>query len=456
MPSPITDSEDFRRRIDAAVELLFALVTESLGWATIALLDQDVDGANRVIADDRAIDEHCEEISGLVKERLSEQPLDPEEIEGLVAVIQIVPELERSADLAKHIAQRSLRGLGGIITPRSRGLIQAMSEIGIGMWRLAASAYSKRSRDVTFDLYESDRELDELAASLVAEGVAEGGDARVAVDLALIARFYERLGDHAVNLARRVETMSALRRSPTPGVFGRVRKRAGPRSAGGRRARRTTKEKKGPVSRLFAGAPEAAPTHEAFFELFEAAAANTRDCATELRKLTASFSDLDAHFEEIKGFEHRGDQITGALLRLLDESPTTPFDREDIHSLAEELDDVVDEMFSAASLIQLVSVEQPPPEVAQLSDVLVSMADEIVALMDCLRSREGARHRLERIEHLERQGDAIFRTSIARLFSGEYEAMQILKWKDIVQAIEDSLNAIEDVSDVVESILVKH
>jgi uncharacterized protein len=220
---------------------------------------------------------------------------------------------------------------------------------------------------------------------------------------------------------------------------------------------RVPSEKKRRVSWLFSGFRhlKLVPTADGFFELFESAANNARDCAVELRTLTSSFSDLDERFEAIKGFERRGDEITVESLKLLDAGSATPYDREDIHALVEEIDDVVDEMFSAASLVQLVHVDRPLPELPQLTDVLVSMADEMVALMDSLRTKHGARQRLERIDHLERQGDAIFRTSIARLFSGEYEAVDILKWKDIVQAIEDSLNAIEDVSDVVESILVK-
>jgi predicted phosphate transport protein (TIGR00153 family) len=449
MSTAVAENDDFRSRIDQAVGVLFALVTESLGWATSALLNQDVEGANRVIAEDRGIDETCEEISGLVKERLSEAGLDAEELENLIAILQIVPELERSADLAKHIAQRSLRGLGGIITPKSRGLIQSISEIAIRMWRLAGSAYTSRSRDAIFELYESDTQLDELAAALVSEGVAQGSDARVAVDLALIARFYERLGDHAVNLARRVETMAAPRRISSAAGSERGRKR--PHGARG------SDEKKGPVSRFLSGFRplRLVPTDDAFFELYEAAAVNARDCAIELGKLTTSFADVDDRYDEIKAFERKGDQFTVELLRLLESSPVTPFDREDVHSLVEELDDVVDDMFSAASLIKLVHVDQPLPEVAQLAQVLVSMADELVLLMECLRTKERGRYRLERIEHLERQGDAIFRSAIAHLFSGEYEAIEVLKWKDIVQAIEDSLNAIEDVSDVVESILVK-
>jgi hypothetical protein len=185
------------------------------------------------------------------------------------------------------------------------------------------------------------------------------------------------------------------------------------------------------------------------------AADNARDCAVELSKLVAT-DNSEEHFEAIKGFERQGDQITIDLLRRLDASFVTPFDREDIHALAEELDDVVDDMFTAASLLQLAEHEQRLPELADLADVLVTMTDEMSALMESLQSGKGGRYRLERIEHLEREGDSIFQRGMVRLFSGEYAALEVIKWKDIVRALEDSINAIEDVSDVVESILVKN
>jgi predicted phosphate transport protein (TIGR00153 family) len=441
------DRIDFRRRVDDAVLVLFALVTESLGWASTALLDQDIELANRVISDDAAIDERCEELTALVKEHLGGVALDPDELENLIVVLQIVPELERSADLAEHIAQRATRGLGGIVSPRGRGLIQSMSDIAVRMWREAATGYRQHSRDTSFQLSEADDELDELASRLVSEGVAEGTDPQLAADLALVARFYERLGDHAVNLARRVDVMAAPRRLTA------VKKMLSPRGAV-----TTPGEKAGRVRRVLRALTRfrLVPTDEGFFELFEAAASNARDCADELNKLTTSLSGLDEHYDEIKGFERRGDEITRDLLTRLDASFITPYDREDIHALAEELDDVVDDMFSAASLIHLVRVDTVLPELAELGDVLVSMAEEMVALIGCLRGGESARHRLERIERLEREGDFIFRRGMGRLFSGDYDALEVIKWKDIVEAMERSLNAIEDVSDVVESILVKN
>ena len=440
--------EEFRRHVDDAVMVLFTLVTEGIGWATVALLDQDQDRAQAIIDGDRGIDDRCEELVGLIKERLSTAMLEPEELEYLVAVLQIVPELERSADLAEHIAQRSMEHLGGAISPRGRGLIQSMSDVAVRMWQTAGAAYRQGSRDASFRLGDADDELDELASGLVTEGTQEGVDPEVAVSLALIARFYERLGDHSVNLARRVDAMAAPRRLSRLSL---------PRKSSATATRPA--EKRGLVRRAFHGLSRirVVPSDDAFFDLLRSAADNARDCAGALGKLvTATDGQNEEAFDTIKACERRGDEITVDLLRRLDASFVTPYDREDIHALAEELDDVVDDMFSAASLLQLATHDQRPPELQELADVIVAMTDEMLALIDCLPTNEGARFRLERIEHLERQGDAIYQKGLARLFNGEYEPLEVIKLKDIVQSLEGSCNAIEDVSDVVESILVKN
>jgi predicted phosphate transport protein (TIGR00153 family) len=442
-------SEEFRRHVDDAVMVLFALVTESVGWATVALLDQDVERAQAVIAGDAGIDERCEELVGLIKERLSSAMLEPVELENLITVLQIVPELERSADLAEHIAQRSLEQLGGVISPSSRGLIQSMSDVAVSMWQTASGAYRHGSRDASFKLQDADDELDELASRLVTEGTSSGVDPEVAAALALIARFYERLGDHAVNLARRVDVMAAPRRLTRLPSLSRESSAEAPRP----------RQKRGGLRRMLRGLSRfrVVPGDDAFFALFRAAADNARDCAGALDKLVAAADGMSEEaFGTVRACERRGDEITVDLLRRLDASFVTPYDREDIHALAEELDDVVDDMFAAASLLLLAEKDQRPPELQELADVIVAMTDEMVALIDCLQSKEGARFRLERIEHLERQGDAIYQRGLARLFNGEYEPLEVIKLKDIVVALEGSCNAVEDVSDVVESILVKN
>ncbi|HET6914765.1 MAG TPA: DUF47 family protein [Acidimicrobiales bacterium] len=445
MATPTRDREEFRQRVDRSVLVLFASIIEGVSRATAALLDQDVETANRVITDDHTIDARCDDLIGLIKDRLSTRDMGADELEDLVALLQLVPELERSADLAEHIAQRTLQGLGGNISPRSRGLIQSMCDAGVKMWQLTSRAYSQRSRDLSFRISEADDELDQLCVNLLSEGIAGGVDPAVAAELALLARFYERLGDHAVNVAKRISAMVAPRRMSPIRALTRRHNGGGEEGATGLRAS---------LGRLFR--MRLVPADAGFFDLFKSATANSRDGAEELRKMLAGFEDIEEHYEEIRNLERRGDQITVELLRRLDATFVTPYDREDIHALTEKLDDVMDDVFSVAELIHLIPLDEPLPEVTELGELLSVMAGELDALISCLRTREGARHRLERIEALEREGDALHRRGMARLFSGDYEALEVLKWKDILQALEQSINQIEGVSDVVESILVKN
>ena len=442
MVKTAVDRDEFRRQVDRAVLVLYASVVESLGWATVALLDQDAELAEKVIADDRQVDDRANELVGTIKDRLSEATVEPDELEDLIALLQMVPELERSADLAEHIAQRARQGLGGSISPRSRGLIQSMCDVGIRMWQLSSRAYAERSRDLSFEINEADDELDNLSANLLREGAAGGVEPAVAAEVALVARFYERLGDHAVNLSRRSAAMVAPRRlSPL-----RALRR---RRDGGSEALRD----RSILGRLRSF--RLIPADTTFFELFQGLATNARLSAFALMDLVSDCTEMDERFQEIRNLERQGDQMTVEVLRRLDATFITPYDREDIHALAEELDDVLDQMFAAAALIHAVAVTSILPEVKQQAENLAAMGSELEHLIGCLQSMQGARHRLERIEELEREGDAIHRRSMARLFSGEYEALEVLKWKDLVQAFEDAMNQIEDAADVVESILVK-
>ena len=424
--------------------VLYASVVEALGWATVAFLDQDIELAERLIADDRKVDEHCNELIGLIKERLSDANVEPDELEDLIAVLQMVPELERSADLAEHIAQRARQGLGGRISPRARGLIQSMCDAGIRMWQLSSRAYAERSRDLGFEISEADDELDNLSARLLREGAAGGVEPAIAAELALIARFYERLGDHAVNLARRSAAMVAPRRlSPLRAL----RRRGGDSSEHGGRDRRSV--------RSWVRGLRVIPKDDAFYDKFENLASNAQVCAAAINAMVAEDADIEERYQEIKHLERQGDQIAVEVQRRLDASFVTPFDREDIHALTEALDDVLDQMYSAAAVIQAYHLETLLPEVKAQAEILLTMSAELSGLIGCMRSKVGARHRLERIEEFEREGDAIHRRCMARLFSGEYEALEVLKWKDVVQGLEDVMNQIEDVSDLVETILVK-
>lgn len=196
------------------------------------------------------------------------------------------------------------------------------------------------------------------------------------------------------------------------------------------------------------------PTDDHFFELFNHSAQNVHDCALALRELL--LAPDDDHLKRVIEYERRGDALTEEILRRLDKTFVTPFDREDIHALAEELDDAVDDMYAAGELVGVVGVIQPMAEVGEQADLMVAAAEQTVRLVERLEGMRDAREMLEAIDHLETEGDAVHRRTLARLFSGEYEALDVIKWKDLAQAMETTLNALEDVSDVVESIILKH
>jgi phosphate transport system protein len=142
----------------------------------------------------------------LVWDQLNTRPAQGAELRYMVALLLIIPELERSADLAEHIAQRAVSNLGRTMSSRSRGIIQLMTEVAAEMWRVAADAFGDHTL-LGDRLEEADEEMNVLHRSLTNEVAAEGMPAAVAAQVTLLARFYERLGDHAVNLARRIELL---------------------------------------------------------------------------------------------------------------------------------------------------------------------------------------------------------------------------------------------------------
>ncbi|HXW34990.1 MAG TPA: PhoU domain-containing protein [Acidimicrobiales bacterium] len=194
-------------RINRDIIQLFAMVGEGLAGATHALLAGDREAARHLAEADAMIDRLYREVEQLAQRRLAERATGPEELRYLVVVLRMLPELERSGDLAEHVARRAIRGLGVELSPRARGLVEQMGEIACDMWHRTADAYADRSPDI--DQVESlDDELDELHVLLTAEIASGSMDLPVAIEGALVARFYERLGDHAVNLSRRIAVLS--------------------------------------------------------------------------------------------------------------------------------------------------------------------------------------------------------------------------------------------------------
>ena len=188
--------------LDRYIVRLFALVSEAAAGATHALVSGDRQAAREVVARDEVIDTLYLAVESRVEEELIERADDPDRKRYLLAVLRVLPELERSGDLAEHIAQRATRPISPEMTPRARGLAERMGEVAAAMWQLAADAYSERAPEIGPRVEELDEEMDDLHASFLAEIVGGGVPTQVAIELTLIGRFYERLGDHAFNLTR--------------------------------------------------------------------------------------------------------------------------------------------------------------------------------------------------------------------------------------------------------------
>ena len=190
--------------IEAKVIELFAMVAEDLPGATDALLSGNDDVIQALTEREKVIDALYPEIENLVNREIALQAPVASDLRFLLSVLRIVPELERSHDLVIDIAHRANHILSQDLSPRSRGLVERMGNLASVMWRQAADSWYQRDRSAAVALSELDNEMDELHASLIAELASGQMAIPVTMEMTLVARFLERLGDHAVNIARRV------------------------------------------------------------------------------------------------------------------------------------------------------------------------------------------------------------------------------------------------------------
>ena len=197
------------------------------------------------------------------------------------------------------------------------------------------------------------------------------------------------------------------------------------------------------------------PREESFFDLFEEMAGKVQQGAEGLLDLLRDYRDLDIKAGRVVDIEHEGDEITHEMIRRLNTTFVTPFDREDIHRLASNLDDVLDHVEAAAEYLQLHKIESPLPQMLALAEILQKAAATTAVAMPGLRKMKDLDEYWVEINRLENDGDRAYRRTIAELFSGDYKAMDVLKYKDIIEEIEQAIDRLEDVANTIESIVMK-
>ena len=198
------------------------------------------------------------------------------------------------------------------------------------------------------------------------------------------------------------------------------------------------------------------PRKDSFYPMFAASGQNLVTGARLLKELLgAAPGDRKEIAEKMRAAEHAGDEVTHAIMRELNESFITPFDREDIYRLASSLDDVMDAMEAAVDLVVLYQIGELPPEVADQVDVIERAAELTAEAMLKLRSMKDLSEFWIELNRLENQADQVYRRLLARLFGGDFDAMTVMKLKEVVDQLEGAADAFEHVANTVETIAVK-
>jgi len=197
------------------------------------------------------------------------------------------------------------------------------------------------------------------------------------------------------------------------------------------------------------------PREEDFFALFARQADNITVGAKALLEMLTHYTGVPEQVQIVKAIEHEGDEITHAILTKLNQTFITPFDREDIHELCSQLDDVIDLIDAAASRFVLYRVDVVRPGTVELVKVLLSATIEVVAAVRALETPEKALKHCVEINRYENESDRLCRTLIAQLFDEEKDSVQIIKWKEIFEVIETAVDKCEDVANVIEGVILK-
>jgi uncharacterized protein len=197
------------------------------------------------------------------------------------------------------------------------------------------------------------------------------------------------------------------------------------------------------------------PVDTTFYDLFTRQADHLVVGAALLGEVLGAGTDRPGLAERMRDAEHAADDTTHEIIRRVNTTFVTPFDREDIYALASELDDVMDFMEEAVDLVLLYEVDSLPTELGDQVEVLQRCAQLTADSMPRLKTMKGLEEYWIEINRLENAGDKSYRRILAKLFSGKYEALEVLKLKDIVDSLEAAIDACESVANIVEQIAVK-
>ncbi len=200
------------------------------------------------------------------------------------------------------------------------------------------------------------------------------------------------------------------------------------------------------------------PKEESFFDLFEQMANLLVAGAAMLVEATARFETLPENAKKLERLEHDADQLTHDLMERLNRTFITPLDREDIHRMATEMDDIMDLMEGATERFILFKVQRILPQAADIANVIQQQVQEIHRVMPQLRRmrRESILPHCIEINRLENTGDRLLRDAFASLFDGSHDPLTVIKWRELYELMEQATDKCEDVANTIEGIVLKN
>jgi predicted phosphate transport protein (TIGR00153 family) len=198
------------------------------------------------------------------------------------------------------------------------------------------------------------------------------------------------------------------------------------------------------------------PKDRVFFDLFTEAGQNTLRTSKLLRDMLRQWPEDTGLGRDILKAEQEGDRITHDIVQRLNTTFVTPIDREDIYSLATQLDDIVDYIEEVADFMGLYRIEAPMEQSQALAEVLVKSCEQLYGLLENLRGFKDLEHYWIEIHRLENDGDRIYRDAVAALFADRIDPMVVIRWRDIFLRLERAIDATETAAHILEGIVIKN
>jgi uncharacterized protein Yka (UPF0111/DUF47 family) len=201
------------------------------------------------------------------------------------------------------------------------------------------------------------------------------------------------------------------------------------------------------------------PSERGFYDWFEKGAATARDAARLFSNLLADYRDVNSRVAQITELEHQGDFIVHEALNLLSKTFITPLEGDEIRAIVSSVDDVIDWIEDAADALELYDVQEPIPEAQTLATLLFQATEQIVEAMPLLRDKKTLpriKAYTVEINRLENEADRVLRSGLARLVRQRGDWFEFMRWKEILEKIEEATDMCEDVADVLEAVAVKN